>query len=86
VDANLALAFMQLHLHPKSLYELPDTWQGMRELQTYGEGVAVLAKEETREEMEERVRFFAEESDHLQVNVVSLNLTSLKYVGAEESD
>lgn len=73
VGADLALAFMQLHLHPKTLYELPDTWQGMRELQTYGEGVAVLAKEETREEMEERVRFFAEESDHLQVNVVSLN-------------
>ncbi|GAQ79541.1 tubulin [Klebsormidium nitens] len=58
--------YLKVHLHPKSLYELPDTWQGMNELSTYGEGVAAFQKEETREEMEERVRFFAEESDHMQ--------------------
>lgn len=48
----------------------------MNELSTYGEGVAAFQKEETREEMEERVRFFAEESDHMQVSFyAALTLT-----------
>lgn len=58
---------MQVVLHPKSVYQVPGVWAGVAQLDGYHSGVDLLRGEEAREEVLDRVRFFAEDCDSLQV-------------------
>ena len=54
-------------LHPKSVYQVPGVWHGVAQLHGFHPGVDLLHGEEAREEVLDRVRFFAEDCDSLQV-------------------
>lgn len=56
-----------MHLHPRSTCLLPG-WQDGTSPQGFGEGAAGLESSETREAALDRVRFWAEECDTLQVS------------------
>lgn len=64
--------FLKVQLHPKSTVELKSSffendapnYVGFR---TYGDGIGLLEGGFAMEEAEERIRFFTEEADHLQV-------------------
>ena len=58
---------MQVQLHPKSVWEVPGSWRSSAQpWDGYGDGRGALAGEEAREELLDRVRFFAEECDAMQ--------------------
>eukprot|EP00898_Chlorokybus_atmophyticus_P008192 jgi/Chlat1/8374/Chrsp80S00638 len=58
--------YLKAHLHPKTVYELPGLWHDVTSFDNFGDGLAVMSSEETREALLDRLRFFAEECDHLQ--------------------
>lgn len=58
---------LQVVLHPKSVYQVPGVWHGVAQLGGFHPGVDLLHGEEAREEVLDRVRFFAEDCDSLQV-------------------
>ncbi|XP_058069301.1 uncharacterized protein LOC131218650 isoform X2 [Magnolia sinica] len=58
--------FSKVHYHPRSLYELNGSWADVHEFDNYGIGRDVLSGGIQGEEMNERLRFFVEECDHIQ--------------------
>lgn len=60
----------QVVLHPKSVYQVPGVWHGVAELDGFHSGVELLRGEAAREEVLDRVRFFAEDCDSLQVGTL----------------
>lgn len=70
--------FSKVHYHPQSLYELSGLWMDAQEFDNYGIGRDVFSSCLRGEEICERLRFFVEECDSIQVYFVGKNfLTSL---------
>jgi hypothetical protein len=68
--------YLKAHLHPRSVYELPNTFYN------YSSGQGFFKEEEQLEEVENRLRFFVEECDHLQVCLsceLAVRFSSLSY-------
>lgn len=61
--------YLKAHLHPRSVYELPNTFHGVTPFQNYSSGQGFFKQQEQLDEVENRLRFFVEECDHLQVCV-----------------
>ena len=59
---------VQVQLHPKSVWEVPSSWRSSAQpWDGYGDGRGVLAGTEARDDLLDRLRFFAEECDSMQV-------------------
>ncbi|KAL9269297.1 misato homolog 1-like protein [Drosera capensis] len=58
--------YSKAQFHPRSLYELSGLWMDAQDFDNYGIGKDVFSEGSRREEMSERLRFFVEESDHIQ--------------------
>ncbi|KAG0571172.1 hypothetical protein M758_6G207800 [Ceratodon purpureus] len=58
--------YLKAHLHPRSVYELPNTFHGLTPFDNYSSGQGFFKEQEQLEEVENRLRFFVEECDHLQ--------------------
>lgn len=65
-DVQFWTDFSKVHYHPRSLYELNGSWTDVYEFDNYGIGRDVLSGSLQGEEMNERLRFFIEECDHIQ--------------------
>jgi len=59
--------YSKVHYHPRSLYELDGVWAVAEEFNNYGIGKDSFAWAVQGEEISDRVRFFVEECDHIQV-------------------
>lgn len=69
-DVKFWTDFSKVHYHPQSLYELNSSWTDINKFDNYGIGKDVLSGGLLLEEMNERLRFFIEECDHIQVGCV----------------
>lgn len=58
--------FSKVHYHPQSLYEVKGLFTGAQEFNNYGIGKDVYSEGLCGEDMNERLRFFVEECDHIQ--------------------
>lgn len=59
--------YLKTFLHPRSLYQLPGVWQGQGRFGAFGEGKGLLGVSETRDDVMDRIRYWAEECDTFQV-------------------
>jgi len=59
--------FSKVHYHPQSLYELGGLWMDPQGFNNYGSGKDVFSEGSRGEEIADRIRFFIEECDHIQV-------------------
>lgn len=59
--------YSKVHFHPLSLYELEGVWHGVTPLDDFGSGIGLLKGLE-KEEILDRLRFFVEEADQMQVS------------------
>lgn len=59
--------FSKVQYHPRTLYELHISWTDAKRFDNYGIGKDVLSEGLQGEEMNERLRVFVEECDHIQV-------------------
>lgn len=59
--------FSKVQYHPRSLFELHGSWTDIQKFDNYGIGKDVLSEGSQVEEMSERLRFFVEECDRIQV-------------------
>lgn len=64
--------YSKVHFHPQSLYELNGVWADVQEFDNYGIGRDSFAWASQGEEISDRLRFFVEECDHIQVTTSSL--------------
>ena len=62
--------YLKTFLHSRSLYQLPGVWQGQGRFGAFGEGKGLFGVSETRDEVMDRVRYWAEECDTLQVGTL----------------
>lgn len=62
--------YSKVHYHPRSLYELNGVWADVEEFDNYGIGRDSFAWAAQGEEISDRLRFFVEECDHIQVTIV----------------
>ncbi|TVU49407.1 hypothetical protein EJB05_00715 [Eragrostis curvula] len=58
--------YSKVQYHPQSLYELHGSWTDFDKFDNYGAGREVVSEWSQMEEMNERLRFFVEECDHIQ--------------------
>lgn len=58
--------FSKVHYHPQTLYEISGLWMDVEEFDNYGIGKDAFAEGSRGEEINERLRFFVEECDHIQ--------------------
>ncbi|XP_015890039.1 uncharacterized protein LOC107424699 isoform X1 [Ziziphus jujuba] len=58
--------FSKVHYHPQSIYELSGLWLDVQEFDNYGIGKDAFSGGLRGEELNERLRFFVEECDHIQ--------------------
>ncbi|XP_028078157.1 protein misato homolog 1 isoform X2 [Camellia sinensis] len=58
--------FSKVHYHPQSLYELNGLWTDVQQFNNYGIGRDAFSEGLRGEEINERLRFFIEECDHIQ--------------------
>ncbi|RZC45220.1 hypothetical protein C5167_038161 [Papaver somniferum] len=65
-DVQFWTDFSKVHYHPKSLYEINGLSMDANQFNNYGTGRDVFSEGSRGEEMSERLRFFAEECDHIQ--------------------
>ncbi|KAK9705004.1 hypothetical protein RND81_07G026300 [Saponaria officinalis] len=65
-DVHFWTDFSKVHYHPQSLYELSGLWMDVEQFNSYGAGKDVFAESLGGEEMNDRLRFFLEECDHIQ--------------------
>ncbi|XP_042421679.1 protein misato homolog 1-like isoform X1 [Zingiber officinale] len=65
-DVKFWTDFSKVQYHPQSLYELNNSWTDINKFDNYGIGKDVLSGGLLLEEMNERLRFFIEECDHIQ--------------------
>lgn len=62
--------FSKVHYHPQSLYQLNGLWVDALEFDNYGIGKESFSWSSQGEDIDERLRFFLEECDHIQVCVI----------------
>ena len=72
--------FSKVHYHPQSLYELNGLWADAQLFNNYGIGSNAFSEGLRGEEMNERLRFFIEECDHIQVLYIFWSLDYEKLV------
>ncbi|WOL09083.1 hypothetical protein Cni_G17836 [Canna indica] len=65
-DVKFWTDFCKVQYHHRSLYELNSSWTDIQKFDNYGIGKDVLAGSLQLEEMNERLRYFVEECDHIQ--------------------
>ncbi|OVA10501.1 Misato Segment II tubulin-like domain [Macleaya cordata] len=65
-DVQFWTDFSKVHYHPQSLYEINGLSTNVHGFNNYGIGRDVFSEGLRGEEMNERLRFFAEECDHIQ--------------------
>lgn len=70
-DVQYWTDFSKVHYHPQSLYELNGLWMNNVEFDNYGIGRDIFSGGLRGEEISERLRFFIEECDHIQVNFLA---------------
>lgn len=58
--------FSKVQYHPRSLYELHSSWTDVKTFDNYGVGKDVLSEGLQGEALNERLRLFVEECDHIQ--------------------
>ncbi|KAJ3674356.1 hypothetical protein LUZ60_004972 [Juncus effusus] len=58
--------FSKAQFHPKSLYELNGNWTDLQNFNNFGAGKEIISEGNHLEEINERLRFFVEECDHIQ--------------------
>jgi len=58
--------YSKVQYHPQSLYELYGSWTDFDKFDNYGTAKEVVSEWSQMEEMNERLRFFVEECDHIQ--------------------
>lgn len=58
--------FSKVQYHPRSLCELYSSWTDVQKFDNYETGKDVLSEGSQKEELNERLRFFIEECDHIQ--------------------
>ncbi|XP_052195813.1 uncharacterized protein LOC127803552 isoform X2 [Diospyros lotus] len=58
--------FSKVHYHPRSLYELSGLWVDVQQFNNFGIGRDAFSDSLRGEEMNESLRFFIEECDHIQ--------------------
>lgn len=58
--------FSKVDYHPRSLYELNGLWVDAQQFNNYGIGRDAFSESMRGEEINDRLRFFLEESDHIQ--------------------
>lgn len=58
--------YSKVHYHPRSLYEFTGLWMDSQEFDNYGIGRDAISEGFRGEEINERLRFFVEECDHIQ--------------------
>lgn len=61
--------YSKVHFHPQSLYELNGVWTDVEEFDNYGIGRDSFSWASQGEEISDRLRFFVEECDHVQVTI-----------------
>lgn len=66
-DVKFWSDFSKVQFHHKSLYELKGTWTDFQNFDNFGVGKEVLSGGLHMEELNDRLRFFVEECDHVQV-------------------
>jgi len=64
---NFWTDYSKVQYHPQSLYELYGSWTDFDKFDNYGTAKEVVSEWSQMEEMNERLRFFVEECDHIQV-------------------
>ncbi|XP_022133260.1 protein misato homolog 1 isoform X3 [Momordica charantia] len=65
-DVTFWTDFSKVHYHPQSLYQLNGLWVDVQEFDNYGIGKESFSWSSQREDIDERLRFFVEECDHIQ--------------------
>ncbi|CAK9320371.1 unnamed protein product [Citrullus colocynthis] len=65
-DVTFWTDFSKVHYHPQSLYQFNGSWVDAREFDNYGIGKESFSWSLQGEEIDERLRFFVEECDHIQ--------------------
>ncbi|XP_076949607.1 uncharacterized protein LOC143622305 isoform X2 [Bidens hawaiensis] len=58
--------YSKVHYHPQSLFELNGLWMDSKEFNNYGIGRNTVSEGQQGDEINERLRFFVEECDHVQ--------------------
>lgn len=66
-DVQFWTDFSKVQYHPQSLHELSGLWMDSQEFDNYGIGRDIFSASLQGEEISERVRFFVEECDRIQV-------------------
>ncbi|CAN4108870.1 unnamed protein product [Withania somnifera] len=64
-DVQYWTDFSKVHYHPQSLYELSGLWVDIQDFDNYGLGKEAFCRHHG-EEIDDRLRFFIEECDHIQ--------------------
>ena len=67
--------FLKARLEPRSVWQLPGIWEGAGSFRGYGSGRGALGGAEEREEVTDRIRWFAEECDQMQVPLPAPSLS-----------
>lgn len=58
--------YSKVQFHPLSLYEIQGLWKDITPFDDYGSGRGIVTESSQAEELSNRLRFFAEECDHMQ--------------------
>lgn len=72
-DVTFWTDFSKVHYHPQSLYQINGSWVDVQEFDNYGIGKETFSWSSQGEDIDERLRFFVEECDHIQVCVIRNN-------------
>ncbi|XP_060167240.1 uncharacterized protein LOC132598410 [Lycium barbarum] len=65
-DVQYWTDFSKVHYHPQSLYEVSGLWADIQDFDNYGLGKEAYCGHQHGEEIDDRLRFFIEECDHIQ--------------------
>uniref|UniRef100_A0ACD5XH55 Uncharacterized protein n=1 Tax=Avena sativa TaxID=4498 RepID=A0ACD5XH55_AVESA len=65
-DVNFWTDYTKVQYHPQSLYEMNGSWTDFEKFDNFGTAREVVSEWSQMEEMNERLRFFIEECDHIQ--------------------
>ncbi|XP_016500479.1 uncharacterized protein LOC107818914 [Nicotiana tabacum] len=65
-DVQYWTDFSKVHYHPQSLYELSGLWVEIQDFDNYALGKDAFCGHQHGEEIDDRLRFFIEECDHIQ--------------------
>jgi hypothetical protein len=66
-SVNFWTDYTKVQYHPQSLYEMNGSWTDFEKFDNFGTAREVVSEWSQMEEMNERLRFFVEECDHIQV-------------------